>query len=56
MKTIPEILQGAQTIAVVGLSDKPDEAVYPTPELAEQGYPPLHHAPTVAVGGTLNLS
>ena len=28
MKTIPEILQYAKTIAVVGLSDKPDRASY----------------------------
>jgi predicted CoA-binding protein len=28
MKTIPEILQHAKTIAVVGLSDKPDRASY----------------------------
>lgn len=33
-----------------GLSDKPDEAALPTPELAAQGYLPLHHLQTHAVG------
>jgi hypothetical protein len=33
-----------------GLSDKPDEAALPTPELAAQGLPPLHRARTHAVG------
>ncbi len=33
-----------------GLSDKPDEAALPTPELAAQGWPPLHRAETHAVG------
>lgn len=33
-----------------GLSDKPDEASLPAPEQREQGYPPLHRAPTHAVG------
>lgn len=34
-----------------GLSDKPDEAAIPTPELAAQGWQPLHRAETHAVGG-----
>jgi hypothetical protein len=33
-----------------GLSDKPDEAALPTPELAAQGYLPLHRAQTHAIG------
>jgi hypothetical protein len=33
-----------------GLSDKPDEAALPTPELAAQGYLPLHQARTHAIG------
>jgi len=33
-----------------GLSDKPDEAATPTPELATQGYLPIHRAETHAVG------
>jgi len=33
-----------------GLSDKPDEAALPTPELAAQGYPSLHCARTHAIG------
>ncbi len=33
-----------------GLSDKPDEASLPTPELAAKGYLPLHQARTHAVG------
>jgi hypothetical protein len=32
------------------LSDKPDEASLPTPELAERGYQPLHRTVTHAVG------
>jgi hypothetical protein len=32
------------------LSDKPDEASLPTPELAERGYQPLHRTSTHAVG------
>jgi hypothetical protein len=39
--------QGALTF---GLSDKPDEAATPTPELARQGYLPIHLAITHAVG------
>ena len=30
-------------VLTFGLSDKPDEASLPTPELAAQGFPPLHH-------------
>jgi hypothetical protein len=32
------------------LSDKPDEASIPTPELALQGYAPIHRTPTHGVG------
>jgi hypothetical protein len=38
----------------LGLSDKPDEAVFPTPELAAQGQPPLHRAITLLVGERLD--
>jgi hypothetical protein len=38
----------------LGLSDKPDEAVFPTPELAAQGRLPLHRAATLLVGERLN--
>jgi len=41
---------------VLSLSDKPDEAVFPTAELAAQGYRPLHHVETVMVGEELNLA
>jgi hypothetical protein len=33
------------------LSDKPDEASIPSPELAAQGHQPIHRAPTYAIGG-----
>jgi hypothetical protein len=33
-----------------GLSDKPDEASLPTPELAAQGYLPIHRTETHVVG------
>jgi hypothetical protein len=33
-----------------GLSDKPDEATFPTSEQAERGYAPLHRTPTHVVG------
>lgn len=33
-----------------GLSDKPDEAAVPLPELAKQGYQPIHRVLTHAVG------
>jgi hypothetical protein len=35
---------------VFGLSDKPDEASLPTPEMAEGGMVPLHHTPALIVG------
>jgi hypothetical protein len=35
---------------IFGLSDKPDEASIPTPELAAQGFLPLHRAETHAIG------
>jgi hypothetical protein len=34
-----------------GLSDKPDEASIPSPELAAQGYRAIHQTATHAVGG-----
>jgi hypothetical protein len=39
-----------QGALVFGLSDKPDEASLPTPELAAQGYVPLHRKQTHVVG------
>jgi hypothetical protein len=35
------------------MSDKPDEATLPTPELAREGYLPLHRKPTTAVGESI---
>ena len=49
MKTIAQILQEAKTIAVVGLSDKPDRASYGVAEyLQEHGYRILPVNPTCA--------
>jgi hypothetical protein len=39
-----------QGVLTFGLSDKPDEASLPTPELAAQGYVPLHRKQTHVVG------
>ena len=39
-----------QGALLFGLSDKPDEAATPTPELAAQGYLPIHRADTHGVG------
>jgi hypothetical protein len=36
-----------------GLSDKPDEAAVPTPELAAQGYLPIHRMETHSVGNEI---
>jgi hypothetical protein len=35
------------------MSDKPDEATLPTPELAAQGYLPLHRMATSAAGESI---
>jgi hypothetical protein len=40
----------AQGALLFGLSDKPDEASCPTPDLAAQGYQPIHRTPTHSVG------
>lgn len=40
----------ARGALIFGLSDKPDEASLPTPELAAQGYVPLHRKQTHVVG------
>ncbi len=50
-----EVREGAlqwqkQGALLFGLSDKPDEASLPTPELAGQGYLPLHRTITHAIG------
>ncbi|MCP4165539.1 MAG: hypothetical protein GY759_06560 [Chloroflexi bacterium] len=42
--------RGAQ---ITALSDKPDEACAPTPELIEQGYAPIHSTPTHLLGTSL---
>jgi hypothetical protein len=38
---------------VMTMSDKPDEATLPTPELAAQGYLPLHRLQTTAIGESI---
>jgi len=35
---------------LMAVSDKPDEASLPTPELVARGYLPLHRTPTHVVG------
>jgi len=39
-----------QGALLFGLSDKPDEATFPTAEYSQQGYLPLHHTTTHSVG------
>jgi hypothetical protein len=43
----------ARGCLLLTMSDKPDEATLPTPELASQGYQPLHRTPTLAVGESI---
>jgi hypothetical protein len=43
----------ARGCLLLTMSDKPDEATLPTPELAAQGYLPLHRTPTTAVGESI---
>lgn len=38
---------------LLGLSDKPDEAVFPTPALQAEGHLPLHHVTAFLVGESL---
>lgn len=45
----------ARGCLMVALSDKPDEATAPTPELAARGYEPLHRARTHVIGQPLEL-
>lgn len=45
----------ARGCLMVALSDKPDEATSPTRDLAAQGWPPLHRAPTHVIGQSLSL-
>jgi hypothetical protein len=40
----------ARGALIFGLSDKPDEASMPTPEMAERGLLPLHRTPALVVG------
>jgi len=41
-------------VLALALSDKPDEAVFPTDDLVIRGYRPLHHVETLMVGEDLN--
>ncbi len=43
----------ARGCLLLTMSDKPDEATLPTPELAAQGLLPLHRTPTTAVGESI---
>ena len=43
----------ARGCLLLTMSDKPDEATLPTPELAAQGYLPIHRLPTAAVGESI---
>ena len=43
----------ARGCLLLTMSDKPDEATLPTPELAAQGYLPLHCTPTATVGESI---
>ena len=43
----------ARGCLLLTMSDKPDEATLPTPELVAQGYLPLHRTPTTAVGESI---
>ena len=40
---------------MVALSDKPDEATTPSPELAAHGYQPLHRTQTHVVGQEIEI-
>ena len=53
-----EVREAAQYLEEHGallfsLSDKPDEATFPTPELAEKGFLPIHRIETEAVGESI---
>ncbi len=43
----------ARGCLLLTMSDKPDEATIPTPELVAQGYLPIHRLPTAAVGESI---
>ncbi len=45
----------ARGALVTSLSDKPDEACGPTPDMAAQGYRPIHRTPTHLIGTPLAL-
>jgi hypothetical protein len=50
-----EALKWAQAGALLfSLSDKPDEASLPSPELAAKGYEPIHRTKTHVVGGKVS--
>jgi len=44
-----------QGVLALGLSDKPDEAVFPTEALLAQGHQPLHRTAALLVGESLGL-
>ena len=46
---------GRRGLLLFALSDKPDEAVFPTAELAARGYRPLHRVSTSLVGEPLQF-
>ena len=51
VRQVAELWQGRGAL-LFGLSDKPDEAALPTPDLAARGYQPLHHVEAHMVGLT----
>jgi len=54
-REVVELIQWARRrgCLLIAVSDKPDEATIPTPELVAQGYLPLHRAPTHMVGQSI---
>jgi hypothetical protein len=53
-----EVLEAAEWLRrrgclLTALSDKPDEATMPTPELVARGYVPLHRVATHVVGPSI---
>ena len=53
----PEVMEVARLlrergVLLFGLTDKPDEASIPTPDLAARGYQPIHRTPMKVVGSS----
>ncbi len=44
---------GERGVLLFSLSDKPDEATFPTPQLEAEGYQPVHRVQTEAVGESI---